>query len=110
MGNLNGCESIFIGDDEEKTKEKELKKEMKLPVTKTLVYYRRSDDFGWRMYKVLTWKIAERIADWYTLEIEVEGLGKVKIHHAFLAQMQKPTFVKDMQKTLNGEEEETDES
>lgn len=85
------------------SEEKNLRKLLGLPITKSLVYYPRTYPSDrnklWRE-KIIKYRICEifEISDfWATLEIETEKGKIVKIHSDFLEHMQKSTFVKDME-------------
>ena len=80
--------------------EKEVRRELKLPVTKQLVYYSNTRDIASKK-NVKSYQIIEEYnitTPWYTIEIELEDESKVKIHSMFLKEMQSSTFISDMSK------------
>lgn len=73
-----------------------VKRLLGLPVTKQLVYFRKING-SWEQYPVESWEIVQEYSDSCTLEIYVEEFGKINIHHAFLSEMQRPSFERDME-------------
>lgn len=62
--------------------------ELKLPVTKQLVYY----DTDKNKYNIVSYNIYEEHKSYKTIEVELENNKKVKIHEAYLREMQRPDF------------------
>ena len=83
--------------------EKELRKQLKLPITKPLRYMRRRNG-SYAAIPVVNLDVEEAFETWSTLCITLENGEAVKIHSAYFAEMQKPSFEKDMAK-----QEEADE-
>ena len=68
--------------------EKARRRELKLPITKQLVYY----DTDYNKYNIISYNICEEHKSYKTLEIELEDNKKIKIHQAYLREMQRPDF------------------
>jgi len=86
-----------IGTKPDDKQDRDLRKLLDLPITKALVYYKNPRDESSKM-NVVKFRVAEvfRIGDfWATIEIVTDTGREVKIHSAFLAHMQKPTFIKE---------------
>lgn len=62
--------------------------ELKLPVTKQLVYY----DTDKNKYNIVSYNVYEEHESYKTIEVELENNKKVKIHEAYLREMQRPDF------------------
>ena len=86
--------------------EKELRRFLKLPLTKSLVHYKRADHGSWDIENVDRFEIKELYSDWFVLTLFI-GNRKVNIHSAFLSEMQKPSFVEDMARQAAEDAEET---
>ena len=91
----------YTGDNDLDEKEKGIRKALRLPVTKNLVYYRNKHEQSSAVF-VSKYKIIEMYDisyPWYTLEICLADDGStVRIHHLFFSEMQKPSFIEDMKK------------
>ena len=91
----------YSGDSGITDKEKLIRKALKLPVTKKLVYYRNKHDTSSVVY-VSNYKIIEMYNisyPWYTLEIRFRDTeDTVKIHSSFFVDMQDPKFVEKFKK------------
>ncbi len=81
---------------------KDLRKQLKLPITKEIVYYRRLRGKEYIKFDVESIEILEQYnpSGSYSLQIVLsESLlnesDKVKILSDFLVEMQKPTFIQD---------------
>ena len=70
--------------------EKTIRKQLGLPVTKQLVYY----DLDKNKYNIISYAVCESHESYDTLEIRLENNKKVKIHEAYLREMQRPDFEK----------------
>ena len=90
--------SYYSGSDNPSDQEMLVRKAIGLPQKKQLVYYPNKTDQKSKVlvtrYQILEmYDITER---WYTLEIETEDNRVVRIHSSFLADMQKPSFIADL--------------
>lgn len=91
-------ERHYSGIDNPNDDEKLVRKAIGFPVKKQLVYYRDKLDqtsvVNIKEYQLVEmYNITER---WYTVEITTEQGEVVRIHSAYLIEMQKPSFVADM--------------
>ena len=68
--------------------ERARRKELKLPITKQLVYY----DTNKNKHNIVSYNVCEKHKSYKTIEIELENNKKVKIHEAYLREMQRPDF------------------
>lgn len=78
--------------------DKDIRKLLGLPVTKSLVYYKNANDPE-TLINVLRYRIIEfyEITEpWAKLEIETDENKIVRIHSDYFAEMQKPSFIKDI--------------
>ncbi len=87
----------FVGEEDSR----ELRIQLKLPITKELVYYysKGYSEKGkvWAIYKVTGYKIVYNyLSGSKTLLILLDNGQGVYIHSDYFAHMQKPSFVKDM--------------
>ena len=89
--------------DEETTNA--VKRLLGLPITKDLVYFQKTNG-SWMQYPVISWEIVKEYSEWCTLKIHVEELGDINIHNAFLSEMQKPSFERDMEEQFKAAAEE----
>lgn len=62
--------------------------ELRLPITKQLVYY----DTDKNKYNIVSYNVYEEHKSYKTIEVELENNKKVKIHEAYLREMQRPDF------------------
>lgn len=76
-----------------------LKRRLDLPITKSLKYMRKREQ-SWSEDDVLSYDIKKEFPSFCALEIETASYGTICIHHAYLAHMQKPSFVDDMKKEI----------
>lgn len=81
-------------------KQKEIRKAVKLPITKPLVYYKHPYTVGSMPYSVLSFSAKLFSAksgdtfDWYDIILQVDGIDKdIRIHGDFFSEMQKPDFI-----------------
>lgn len=80
------------------TEEKDLRKQLKLPISKPLRYMRRQNG-SYSAIPVVKFDIEETYpSGWSTLFVTLEGGATVRIHSAYFADMQKSSFEKDMAK------------
>lgn len=77
--------------------EKNARRSLGLPISKSLVYY--PDTRVNETRAVETYEVIEIYPEWFTLLLHLKGGGEVKIHSMHLKEMQSPTFVTDMNKT-----------
>lgn len=79
---------------------KKYRQKIKLPVTKTLIYYRGSIFTTFTTIKVEKYEIVEEYQRennyWAILKLYLKDGTTVNIHSAYFAQMQKPSFIKDL--------------
>lgn len=81
--------------------EKQRRKELKLPVTKPLRYMKRNmQTLGFDALPVVDFEIVARYGEAQTpsLLVTVEGGEQCRVFSPFFAEMQKPSFEKDMEK------------
>jgi len=76
--------------------------ELKLPVTKQLVYY----DTDKNKYNIVSYNVYEEHKSYKTIEVELENNKKVKIHEAYLREMQRPDFERYMEELIKKYKEE----
>lgn len=86
----------FLPEDWDEETSNAIKRLLGLPIKKDLVYYRKQDG-EWRQYPVIKWEIVQEYSDSCSLRIRVKELGDIHILHAFLSEMQKPSFERDME-------------
>ena len=67
-----------------------------LPLTKDLVYYKKIDG-EWQKFDVESFEIVAMYPEWFTFELD----NGTRIHSAFFAHMQKPSFINDMKVVTN---------
>ena len=76
----------------------ELRKKLNLPVTKELRYMRKNEKGVYEPVPVTAYKIFSDNGGVYnTLQITTVEGKTIKIHEAFFAHMQKPSFTDDME-------------
>ena len=87
----------FVSLNEHDTKE--LRKEIGLPITKPLVYWKKIDT-EWHSYIVVNYEIAEiyKPSNTFSLFVTIESGEKVRILGDFFVDMQKTTFLSDIEK------------
>lgn len=68
--------------------ERTMRKQLGLPITKQLVYY--DNDFN--KYNIISYSVYENHDSYDTIEIKLENKKKIKIHEAFLREMQLPHY------------------
>lgn len=91
-------EKTYSGMENPDAEEKLVRKAIGLPVKKQLVYYKDKADEN-SIVNVTSFRIEEmyEVSDrWYTIEIATAEGDVRRIHSAYLAEMQKPSFVSDM--------------
>ncbi len=88
--------------------QKKLRKLVKLPITKPLVYYKHPYHIGDSPFSVISFN-AEKFmkngkeADWYEVTLQVMGMeNTIHMHGDYFAEMQKPDFI---EQTFDFEEE-----
>lgn len=89
----------YTGEAEPSNREKRVRRAIKLPVTKQLVYYPDKNDQESKV-NILRYKVVEQYKkgdQWFIIEIETETGDIIKIHSDFLIEMQKPSFITDLQ-------------
>ena len=90
---------IYSGKEEPAEEEKLVRKAVGLPVKKQLIYYTDTHDAN-SVVNVEKYQLIEmyNINDrWYTIEVIFADDTKARIHSRFLAEMQKPSFISDME-------------
>ena len=90
---------VYSGGKDPLEEEKLVRKAVGLPVKKQLIYYTDAHD-GNSAVNVEKYQLVEmyNINDrWYTVEITLADDTKARIHSRFLAEMQKPSFISDME-------------
>ena len=76
----------------------ELRKQLNLPVTKELRYMRKNDKYVYEPVPVVAYTIfSDNGGAYNTLQITTVDGKTIKIHEAFFAHMQKPSFTDDME-------------
>ena len=92
---------FYSGDKTISDNERFVRKAIKLPVTKRLVYYRNKYDASSVAF-VSKFKIIEvynLTYPWYTLELSLQNTEEtVRIHSSFFSDMQDPKFVEKYRK------------
>ena len=94
---------------EKDSEDKNLRKLLGLPLTKALIHYPNAYPCMRNQYtkeNIKRYRICDvyEVSDfWATVEIETESGKILRIHSDFLAHMQKPMFVKDMEEMYAGE-------
>lgn len=80
---------------------KELRKELGLPITKQLVYWKKQN-LEWVSFNVLDYEVVEVYEPSHSssLMITIDNGEKIRILGDFFADMQKPSFVSDMEKNI----------
>lgn len=80
--------------------EKELRKKLGLPVTKELRYMQHTKSGAYEEYPVTAFRIVDQYfpSETYSLMIALEDGQEIRILAPYFAQMQKPSFVDDMEK------------
>lgn len=91
----------YSGDSGISDEEKGIRRALKLPITKQLVYYKNKHDAS-SIVSVSKYKIIEMYNitySWYTLELTLLGTSdSVKIHSSFFSDMQDPKFIEKLKK------------
>ena len=85
--------------EEEKAEEKLVRKALGLPITKQLVYYPNKRDAS-SVVNVVSYRVNRVYGEsdkWYVIVITTETKQEVSIHSSYLGEMQKPSFVYDME-------------
>lgn len=78
--------------------EKELRKQLKLPISKQLRYMRQRNG-SFEAFNVDGFEVVESFpSGWHLLDVALEGGEHVKIHSMYFSEMQKASFEKDMAK------------
>ena len=91
-------EKLYSGAEKPDGEEKLVRKALKLPLTKKIVFYkdkRKADS----VVDVITFQLKEMydISErWYTIEVTLADGTKTLIHSGYLIEMQKASFVDDM--------------
>lgn len=88
--------------------EKERRKAIGLPVTKPLRYMKHNRNNTYTEISVLDYDIVQQYqpSGTYSLMITLETGEKIRILAPFFVQMQRPSFVKDMERYMRQETEE----
>ncbi|GBG97180.1 3'-5' exonuclease [Lactococcus termiticola] len=76
----------------------ELRRELGLPITRGLVYYREVEHKSWAMLNVKGMGILQEYSSGASLLIALENNEEVCIHSDFLKEMQKANFIADYKK------------
>lgn len=77
--------------------EKELRRKLKLPVTKELFYYEHLNGELYTKHKVLSFQIVKEYDTWKSLEITVENIkNPIRIHGDYFSEMQGAAFTKEI--------------
>ena len=87
--------------------ERLVRKALKLPITKQLVYY--PNTFEKKTFNIVRYRLNEfyDVSDkWYFVHVELENGEIVNIHNAFLSEMQSPSFIEDINKVPDENSEE----
>ena len=80
----------------------EIRKKFGLPITKNLRFMQHNQDLSYTEHKIIDYFVAKQYpSGWAEIRIILEDNSSLLIHSAFLAQMQKPSFIEDMEKALN---------
>ena len=75
--------------------EKEIRKVLGLPLTKPLVYY--PDKTKNETVSVVSFTIIKEYVSMWSLKLNLENGDTVRILSRYFAEMQSPTFIRDMQ-------------
>lgn len=75
---------------------KALKKDLKLPTTKPLIYYKQTEYLKFEPYKVLDFEIEKEYSESKSLKIYLENGSTVLILSDYLSEMQKSNFPKPL--------------
>ncbi len=97
-------------EEENIIKQKELRKALKLPITKSLVYYYHPYNKGDSPVPVISYD-ARHLTDnkgepfgWYIVDVEVMGDSEIKhIHGDYFAEMQSPSFIDEIENATDDE-------
>ncbi len=73
---------------------KALKKEMKLPITKPLIYYKQIEYLKFESHMVIDFEITKEYSESKTLKLYLENDTTVLILSDYLSEMQKSNFPK----------------
>ncbi len=90
---------LYSGLENPNDEEKLVRKAVGLPVKKQLVYYKNKRDVD-SIVNVTNYRLIEmyEVTDrWYTVEITTADGDLVKIHSSYLAEMQRPSFISDLE-------------
>lgn len=93
---------VYSGKIPETDAEKAIRRVLKLPVKKALVYYKDVKDSA-SVIDVEQFEVTEKydITDfWCTLRIKLADGTERNIHSSYLSEMQKSTFIADMEKQI----------
>ncbi len=95
-------ESNYSGYANPTEEEKLVRKAIGLPIKKQLIYYKNKHQpesiVNIKSYRLIEmYNITER---WYTIEITTEEGKSVRIHSGYLIEMQKPSFIEDMEEQI----------
>lgn len=72
---------------------KQLKRDLKLPVTKELVYYKQLSYLNFQIYKVVDFEIIKELPSSSILKLYLENNETVDIMADYFSEMQKSNFV-----------------
>ena len=100
----------YTGSNDVPDDEKPVRRFLKLPVTKQLVFYKYRD--GSEVTSVKCFRVAEcfDITDiWFTLEVFTESGVIYCVHSSYFSEMQKPSFVDDMKNMITKIDEGVDD-
>lgn len=80
----------------------ELRKELQLPLKKELIYLRKING-KWKTYSVIDYEIIDRYqpSNTASLRIYIETGESIRILATYFAQMQKPSFINDMENSIS---------
>ena len=93
-------ESLYSGAAQPAPQEKLVRKAVGLPVTKQLVYYTDKRDAK-SVVPVTSYRVKEcfETSDtWYVLDVVLNSGETVSIHSSYFIEMQRPSFIADMEK------------
>lgn len=96
-------EAMYSGEENPGPEERMIRKAVGLPVTKQLVYYKDTLNTN-SVENVISYKLIDmfQITErWFVVEVTLENGETRRIHSAFLAEMQKPSFIADMKAQQN---------
>ena len=88
----------YTGKEKPDDEEKQVRREIGLPVTKQLVYYHNAREASSKV-DVLQYRVDREfnITDkWFVIELETADHQVMRIHSEYLKEMQKPSFIADM--------------